>query len=84
MERDVTIKQIILVTDGQSNVGGDPIEAAENAYKNGIIVNTIGIVEQKGTSEDALNEIMHIAKAGGGNYEYTYIDELFQTMQSLT
>lgn len=84
MEKDVTIKQIILVTDGQSNVGGDPIETAERAYKNGIIVNTIGIVDQKGTSEDALNEIVHIAKAGGGNYEYSYIDELFQTMQSLT
>lgn len=84
MERDVIIKQMILVTDGQSNVGGDPIEAAERAYKNGIIVNTIGIVDQKGTSEDALNEIVHIAKAGGGNYEYSYIDELFQTMQSLT
>jgi len=84
MERDVTIKQIILVTDGQSNVGRDPIEVAEKAYQNGIIVNTIGVVDQKGTSEDALNEIVHIAKAGGGNYEYSYIDELFHTMQSLT
>lgn len=84
MERDVIIKQLIIVTDGQSNVGGDPIEAAERAYRNGIIVNTIGIVDQKSTSEDALNEIAHIAKAGGGNYEYSYINELFQTMQSLT
>jgi len=84
MERDVTIKQIILVTDGQSNVGGDPVEAAAKAYKNGIIVNTIGIVDQKNSNEDALNEIVHIAKSGGGNYEYSYINELFQTMQSLT
>jgi len=84
MERDVTIKQIILVTDGQSNVGSNPVETAAKAYRNGIIVNTIGIVDQKGSDEDALNEIVHIAKAGGGNYEYSYIDELFQTMQSLT
>lgn len=84
MERDVIIKQIILVTDGQSNIGGDPAKAAAEAYREGIIVNTVGIVEQKCTNEDALDEIVHIAKAGGGSYEYSYIDELFQTMQNLT
>lgn len=84
MERDVIIKQIILVTDGQSNIGGNPAKAAAEAYRNGIIVNTIGIVDQKCTNEDALDEIVHIAKAGGGSYEYSYIDELFQTMQGLT
>ncbi|ABW17991.1 vWA domain-containing protein [Alkaliphilus oremlandii] len=84
MERDVMIKQMILVTDGQSNVGGSPIIAAEKAYRNGIIVNTIGIVDGKESNEDALNEIVEIAKAGGGTYEYSYINELFQTMQSLT
>ncbi len=84
MERDVTIKQIILVTDGQSNVGENPVEAAAKAYRNGIIVNTIGVVDQKMSNDDALDEIVHIAKAGGGNYEYSYIHDLFQTMQSLT
>lgn len=84
MEKDVIIKQIILVTDGQSNVGENPVEAAARAYKNGIIVNTIGVVDRKNPNEAALNEIIDIAKAGGGNYEYSYIDELFQTMQSLT
>lgn len=84
MEKDIIIKQIILITDGQSNTGGNPIRAAAKAYRNGIIVNTIGVVDQKYIKKDALNEIIHIAKAGGGNYEYSYIDELFQTMQSLT
>lgn len=84
MERDVTIDQIILVTDGQSNIGGDPVEAAERAYKKGIIVNTIGVTDRKSSGDNALNEIVYIAKYGGGNYEYSYIDDLFQTMQSLT
>ncbi len=71
MERDVTIDQIILVTDGQSNIGGDPIEAAERAYRKGIIVNTIGVTDKNSSSDNALNEIVDIAKYGGGNYEYS-------------
>ena len=47
------------------NIGGNPAKAAAEAYRNGIIVNTIGIVDQKCTNEDALDEIVHIAKAGG-------------------
>ncbi|HZK58166.1 MAG TPA: VWA domain-containing protein [Clostridia bacterium] len=84
MERDVIIKQIILITDGRSNIGGDPARAAARAYRNGIIVNTIGVAGQKCIRKDALNEIIQIAKAGGGSYEYSYIDRLFQTMQGLT
>ena len=84
MDRDIVIKQIVLVTDGQSNAGGNPVRAAAKAYENGIIVNTIGVFDQKCTRKDALNEIIHIARAGGGSYEYSYIDKLFQTMRSLT
>lgn len=83
-ERDVIIKQIIVVTDGQSNVGGDPVEAAAKAYESGIIVNTIGIVDSKNRNDKALDEIIDIARAGGGSYEYTCIEQLFQTMQGLT
>lgn len=84
MERDVVIKQMIVVTDGQSNVGGNPVDAAARAYRDGIIVNTIGVIEKRGCNEEALDEIVDIARAGGGNYEYSYIDDLFQTMQGLT
>lgn len=82
--KEVVIKQVIVVTDGQSNVGGDPVAAAREAYSKDIIVNTIGIVDQKQQDEKPLAEIVDIAEAGGGIYEYTYIDELFQTMQSVT
>ncbi|SNT23478.1 Ca-activated chloride channel family protein [Anaerovirgula multivorans] len=82
--KEVVIKQIIVVTDGESNVGGNPVDAAKEAYRKNIIVNTIGIVDQKQEDEKPLTEIIDIAEAGGGIYEYTYIDDLYQTMQSVT
>lgn len=82
--KEVIIKEMIIVTDGQSNVGGDPVLAAEEAFKKGIVVNTIGIVEQRKQDENSLVEIVEIAEAGGGLYEYTYIDDLYQTLQSVT
>ncbi|SES93873.1 Ca-activated chloride channel family protein [Natronincola peptidivorans] len=82
--KEAVIKQIIVVTDGQSNVGGDPIAVAREANKKNIIVNTIGIVDEKQADEKPLTEIQDIAEAGGGTYEYTCIDDLYQTMQSVT
>lgn len=83
-QKEANIKQIIIVTDGKSNVGGDPVSAAKEAYYSNIIVNTIGIIDQRQEDEGPLAEIVGIAEAGGGLYEYSYIDELYQTMQSLT
>lgn len=83
-DRNTMIRQIILVTDGQSNVGGDPVVAARNAFNKNITVNTIGIINQKDQREEPFEEIVNIAQNGGGNYEYTYIDNLSQTMQSIT
>jgi len=78
------LKQIILITDGQSNIGGDPVISAKNAYNKNIIVNTIGIVNNEDSNDKALDEIVSIAKAGGGQYEYTQINNLYQTMKSVT
>lgn len=78
------IKQIILVTDGQSNTGGNPIDAAKRAFDRNIIVNTVGILDRNNQREEPIEEIVKIAKVGGGSYEYTYIEELYHTMQSLT
>ncbi|AOY75163.1 vWA domain-containing protein [Clostridium formicaceticum] len=82
--KEAIIKQIIVVTDGQSNAGGNPVLVAKEAFKKNIIVNTIGIIAQNQKEEKPLEEIIHIAEAGGGMHEYTYIDELYQTMQSVT
>ena len=40
------MKQIILVTDGCSNVGVSPVSAAAQAYEEGVVVNVIGIVDR--------------------------------------
>lgn len=99
MERDIIIKQIILVTGEKSNVEGDSAKVAVKAYQSGIIVNTIRIIDKKhtgagaekrarnfkdtGNAENASDKIRHIAKAGGGSYERIYVDELFQAMRNL-
>lgn len=84
MNLEPMIKQIILVTDGESNIGGDPIEAAAKAKAKGIVVNAIGILSQKNQQEKSFNEIINIAAAGGGNYELAYIDDLSKTIQSMS
>lgn len=84
MNLEPMIKQIILVTDGESNVGGDPVEAARRANGRSITVNTIGILSQANPQEKHFSEIIEIAKAGGGKYELSYIDDLARTIQSLS
>ena len=82
--KTAVLKQIILVTDGQSNIGGDPVLSAKHAYSKNIIVNTIGILNSEDSKDNAYDEVMNIARAGGGQYEYTHIDYLYQTMKSMT
>ena len=41
-----TLKQILLITDGCSNQGEDPIAMAALAKEHGITVNVIGVMEQ--------------------------------------
>jgi Ca-activated chloride channel family protein len=43
-------KTIILITDGQSNVGVEPLKGAEYAEEKNVVVHTIGIGTQKGGS----------------------------------
>ena len=81
--KPIEIKQIIVVTDGKSNAGGSPITAAREALRNNIMVNAIGIVEQ-GENEDHLNEIIDIAKAGGGAWEHTSVSNLGYSMMAVT
>lgn len=83
-DKNVVLKQIILVTDGQSNIGGNPIDSAKEAYNKNIIVNTVGILNKGEKNNNAYDEVTNIAKAGGGHCEYTHIEYLYQTMKSLT
>ena len=79
------IKQIIVVTDGRSNTGISPVEAAKRAYEAGITVSTIGVINLRGSSDEKdIEEVREIAQAGGGLCEYSHIGDLGRTIQNLT
>lgn len=79
------IRQIIIITDGKSNIGISPIEAARQANKAGIVVSTIGIINQDSDDEERdIEELEGIAKAGGGLCEYTHLENLGMTVQIMT
>jgi len=79
------IKQIIIITDGKSNIGTDPIEAAKQACKLGIVVSTIGIINQNSDDDERdIEELEGIAKAGRGLCEYTHLEDLGRTVQAMT
>ncbi|MBS4534693.1 VWA domain-containing protein [Clostridium sp. D2Q-14] len=83
MEKEVLFKQIILVTDGESNGKGDPMESAKIVSEAGITISTIGIINRD-SSEMARYEIEQIARIGKGVWEITELDKLQQTMQMVT
>lgn len=83
MEKEILFRQIILVTDGESNIGGDPIQMATEISKDGINISTIGIID-KTSKEDSLLEVNKIADCGNGICEITEIFNLQQTMELVT
>ncbi|KAA0543701.1 VWA domain-containing protein [Bacillus sp. BGMRC 2118] len=79
-----TIKQILLITDGCSNQGEDPIAMAALAREEGITVNVIGVMEQDTIDEKGMQEIEGIAMSGGGVSQVVYAQQLSQTVQMVT
>lgn len=79
------IRQIIVITDGKSNIGISPIDAAGKANKLGIVVSTIGIINLDNTGDERdIEELEGIAKAGGGLCEYTHLENLGMTVKAVT
>lgn len=79
------IRQIIIITDGKSNIGVSPIEAAKQANKLGIVVSAIGIIGKDGDGDERdIEELEGIAKSGGGLCEYTHLEDLGLTVQVMT
>lgn len=78
------MKQIMLITDGCSNVGESPVMAAALARQEGITVNVIGIVDYGTIGEMGSAEISEIARAGGGMSRLSGTEKLAQTMQMMT
>lgn len=79
-----TLKQILLITDGCSNQGEDPVAIAALAKEQGITVNVIGVVEDDSISEQGISEINSVAMSGGGISQIVYTEQLAKTVQMVT
>lgn len=80
-----TLRQILLITDGRSNSGVSPVEAAKKAFSQGIVVNVIGVLHANQSELDPeFQEIEQIARAGGGVSQVVYKENLSQTVQAVT
>ena len=77
------LKQIILISDGQSNIGSDPVDMAEIALSRDIRVNTIGIIDNR-YNKNSIFELENIAEKGGGICEITNLENLSETLSRVT
>jgi Ca-activated chloride channel family protein len=84
MWKNINMKQILLITDGCSNRGSDPVEAAKFARRLGITVNVIGIVDGGDLNSAGSKEVTQIAEMGGGLSRIVEARQLAMTMQMMT
>jgi Ca-activated chloride channel family protein len=78
------LKQILLITDGCSNVGGDPVAVASMAGEYGITINVIGILDDDLLGEKGKTEVRDIALAGQGVHQVVHSQNLARTVQMVT
>ncbi|WP_318527602.1 VWA domain-containing protein [Shouchella tritolerans] len=79
-----TLRQILLMTDGHSNYGEDPVAIARLAQEYDVTVNVIGITDENRENEKGLQEVEAIALAGGGVSEIVFARQLAKTVQMVT
>jgi len=84
MTRSITFDQITLLTDGHSNQGISPEEAARQAAKHNITVNVIGITDEGSIGEQGALEVKRIAEAGGGLHQIVPLEKIAKTVQMVT
>ncbi|KRW91794.1 hypothetical protein SD51_06435 [Alicyclobacillus tengchongensis] len=84
MSKEATIRQILVITDGCSNIGPDPGDAARRAYGRGIVVNVIGIVGDGEAAQKGYEEAQSIADAGGGMCRIVQPADISATAQMMT
>lgn len=84
MSREATIRQILVITDGCSNIGEDPIDRAASARQSGIVVNVIGVLDKGDMGHQGRDEAMSIADAGGGMCRVVHPADLSATAQMMT
>jgi von Willebrand factor type A domain. len=79
-----TLRQILLITDGCSNTGEDPLAMAALAKEQGITVNVVGVIDRDRLDDRARREIEGIADRGGGISQIVYTRLLSRTVQMVT
>lgn len=80
----LTFNQITLLTDGLSNNGMSPVEAAKKALNQNIIVNVIGIMSKDNIEKNGMVEVEAIASAGGGLFQIITVEQIAKTVQMVT
>ncbi|MDF2902753.1 MAG: hypothetical protein K0S25_391 [Bacillus sp. (in: firmicutes)] len=78
------LRQVLLITDGCSNHGEDPVAMSALANEQGITINVIGVIDQDIIDERGLKEIEDISMAGKGVSQVVYATQLSQTVQMVT
>lgn len=78
-----TIRQLLLLTDGCSNTGEQPVEAARFAKQCGLTVNVIGILTDYDQGA-GFDEADQIAKEGGGECRVVQPSVLAKTVVQVT
>lgn len=78
------VHQLVLITDGRSNAGTDPVAAAAYARAEGIVVHVVGVVDDGAVGERGAAEAEEIARAGGGLCRIVRPRVLSATVQQVT
>ncbi len=84
MWKSMKMKQILLITDGCSNKGSDPVQVARMARTAGVAINVIGIVDGGDLGSAGRREAEAIAEAGGGLSRIVEAKQLAMTMHMMT
>lgn len=77
-------KQIVVITDGRSNRGKNPVEAARAARQHGITVNAIGVLDAGRLGMQGRTEVEGIAAGGGGTAYFAAAEKICYTLQTIT
>lgn len=84
MPGEPVLRQLLLITDGCSNLGTDPVYVAQMGRERGIATSVIGVVDDGALGERGRTEARNIAEAGGGMCRIVRAADLAHTVQMVT
>jgi Ca-activated chloride channel family protein len=81
---ETLLRQILLITDGCSNAGSDPVYIAQLAKTQGVSISVVGVIDDGNLGEKGKQEAQNIADAGGGMCRIIRAADLSRTVQMMT